>query len=675
MILSNQGTRRRSGGASGLRIGAGLLACVTAVALAQSLADELPQSSGLPVNRGLGQTFSNFTLNDAVSGRPISLFGFFGKKAAVLAFMGSDCPLARLYAPRLAELNREYRQRGVVFLGIYPNAHETEAEIAANAAEFGLDFPVLKDPGNVVADLGLVERTPEVIVLDGRAKIRYRGAIDDQYGQGVRKDRPRREYLRDALEALLAGRAVEVAATPAFGCLIDRVEPKKPDPSQAPRIRPAATELVAAYEELEPNRSVQVGKIDYASRVAAILQNKCQSCHRPGQVAPFPLLSYDDARRHGAMIREVVEERRMPPWHADPRYGRFANDRSLSAEDRAALMAWVDQGMPLGDPTQIPPPRSFPEGWTIGQPDVIFEIPESYVVPAQGVVEYVRFRVPTGFTEDRWIQAAEAQPGERSVVHHIIVYVDDHQRGREGRRPLEHLCGYAPGDMPSVYPPGTAKLVPAGSDFVFELHYTPIGKVLTDKSRVGLVFSKEPVTRRAFTVAIAEDGFIIPPHRDNVPVASSMTFDKEVRLLSFMPHMHLRGKSFRYTLTRPGGDPEVLLSVPAFDFGWQSYYILAEPILLPPGSRIDCLAHYDNSEGNPNNPDPSKTVRWGDQTFDEMMIGYVDIDMPAHESFGPSAFRRGDGGLPIRAAFQALGNLLGRRPSAPPGPPASAGSR
>jgi hypothetical protein len=316
----------------------------------------------------------------------------------------------------------------------------------------------------------------------------------------------------------------------------------------------------------------------------------------------------------------------MPPWHADARYGHFSNDRRLSVQERATLLAWIDQGTPEGNRNDVPPPRKFAEGWTIGIPDVVFEIPEPYLVPPQGVVEYVHVKVPSGFKEDRWIQAAEAVPGDRSVVHHIIVYLDDHTDPRSIRE--RHLCGYAPGDMPSVYPPGTAKKVPAGADLVFEIHYTPNGKLRKDRSKVGMIFAKEPVKREAFTVGIANDGFLIPAHKDDVPVAARMTLDREIRLLSFMPHMHLRGKRFRYSITRPGESTQVILSVPAYDFGWQSYYILADPLTLPKGTTIDCLAHFDNSESNPNNPDPTKLVRWGDQTFNEMMIGYIDIDLP-----------------------------------------------
>jgi hypothetical protein len=328
------------------------------------------------------------------------------------------------------------------------------------------------------------------------------------------------------------------------------------------------------------------------------------------------------------MIHEVVDERRMPPWHADPRIGEFKNDRSLTAAERATLLAWIDQGSPLGDARAVPAPRTFPDGWTIGTPDAVFEIPEPYVVPAQGTVEYVHIRMPTKFQQDVWVQAAEARPSDRSVVHHIIVYVIERGAllrggGIEGRANA-HLCGYAPGDMPSVYPVGSGKKIAAGSDFLFEIHYTPIGKIRTDRSKVGLIFAKGPVAHRAHTLGIPQNKFEIPPGADDHKVTSSFQFKNDAHLLSFMPHMHLRGKSFRYKATYPDGKSEELLSVPAFDFGWQSYYTLAEPKAMPKGTRIDCEARFDNSDKNPYNPDPSKAVRWGEQTWQEMMIGYID---------------------------------------------------
>ncbi|SIN74901.1 AhpC/TSA family protein [Singulisphaera sp. GP187] len=580
------------------------------------------QGAGLPLDRGIGQRVANFTLKD-VSGQPVSLYGFAGKKAVVLAFLGTDCPLGNLYAPRLAELSKAYQDKGVVFLGINSNAQETVDQVAEHAKTYGLDFPVLKDTVNLVADLALAERTCEVLVLDGRAVLRYRGAIDDQYALGKRKPAAANAYLRDALDQVLAGKPVAVPATAVVGCLLDRLEPKPVASSKVRKIRPAAPEIVAALKEKEPATPVDVGQVTYAGEVAAILRDRCQSCHRPGQVGPFPLLTYDDARRRAAMISEVVDDRRMPPWHADPRYGHFRNDRTLSDRERATLLAWVDQGAPLGDPAEIPAAKSFPEEWTVGTPDVVFEIPEPYVVAAQGVLDYVKVRVPTHFTEDKWVQVAEAMPGDRSVVHHIIVYVDDHSK-ESGRERDAHLCGFAPGDMPSVFPPGTAKKIPAGSDLVFQLHYTPSGKARVDRSKVGLTFAKAPVEHQARTVGIAQTRFIIPAEADNHPVRASYKFPRDAHLISFMPHMHLRGKSFRYEATFPDGRKQTLLSVPAYDFGWQTSYNLAEPVAMPQGTRIDCLAVYDNSKANPANPDSTKAVTWGEQTFEEMMIGYLD---------------------------------------------------
>ncbi len=615
--------------------------------------------SGLPIDRGLMQRLSNFTLNDVTSGRTFTLYGFQGRKSIVLVFLGTDCPVGNLYVPRLIEINHEFAKKGVVMLGINSNAHETVDDVARYVKETKIDFPVLKDPGNLVADAALIERTCETIVLDGFARIRYRGAIDDQYQQGKGKDAADHPYLRDALTALVSDKEIKVRATKVAGCLIDRVTPKPTDAAKAPRLRAAAPEITKVLSGREKEHPVSIGKVSYAGEVAGLIQTKCQACHRPGQVAPFSLLTYDDARKHAAMIREVLEDRRMPPWHADPRYGHFANDRSLSAQERATLLSWVDQGTPLGDIKDLPAPRVFPEGWTIGKPDVVFEIPEPYYVPAQGVVSYVYFRVPTNFKEDRWIQAAEAAPGDRSVVHHIIVYVMDNSASGEGRRQPNHFCGYVPGDAPSVFPPGTAKRIPAGADLLFQVHYTPIGRVRTDRSKVGLVFAKTKPTREAFTIGIANPDLLIPPKADHVPVASSLVVPREVRVLSFMPHMHLRGKSFRYTFTKPGESPEVVLSVPGFDFAWQTYYVLEKPMVLPKGTRIDCHAEFDNSEGNPYNPDPKEMVQWGEQTFEEMMIGYLDMDVPvdtpiiAGSDFTPTRQKA------TMTAIQALRRLKG----------------
>ena len=401
----------------------------------------------------------------------------------------------------------------------------------------------------------------------------------------------------------------------------------------------APSEEVIAYLDGRDS-AVSVGEVPFANDVAVILRDKCQSCHRPGQVAPFALLTYDQACRWRTGIQEVVRNRRMPPWHADPRYGSFANDRALSARERATLIAWVDQGTPLGDPEKIPEPRAFPDGWTIGEPDVVFTMPEPFEVPADGVLSYQKFRVATNFTRDVKVQALEARPGDRRVVHHICVFLDGKTANESGRAERPELVCYAPGDMPSVFPSGSAKTIPAGSTLVIEVHYTPIGTPRADQSSVGLILARGPVSRRAVTKGIAGKRLWIPPGVRDHEVRSSFTFPFDARLLSLSPHMHLRGEDFRFTATYPDGRVEVLLSVPAFDFAWQSVYRLAEPKRMPRGTRIDCLAHFDNSAANPNNPDPTAAVVWGDQTWDEMMIGYIDYDVEEPEAI---AKRHADG--------------------------------
>ncbi len=574
-----------------------------------------------PIDLKVNRPVPNFKLQKA-DGTPVSLYDFAGKKAAVLAFIGTDCPNANVSLPRLVELARANEPRGVVFLAIYSNASETADQVARHAREHGIDFLALKDPNNVVADLALAERTPEVVALDGRAMIRYRGAIDDQYGQGTRKPAPTRNYLADALDAIVEGRPVGVASTSVVGCPIERVD-RKVAAAKVQRVRPAPPALAAELDrratEAVPD---PVGPVTFAADVAPIVLDKCQGCHRAGQVGPFPLMTYDDARKHAAAIAEVVADRRMPPWHADPRFGHFANDRSLSPKQRATLLAWVEQGTPLGDPAQLPPARTFPEGWSIGKPDVVFETPQGYEVPSQGVIDYVHVEVPTKFDHDVWVQAAEVVPGERAVVHHIIAYVKD--PNAKGRGRMEHLAAYVPGDLPTSYPDGIAKKIPAGASLVFQIHYTPDGTARVDRSKVGLVFAKKPVERRAFTMFVANNKIAIPPGDDNYEVKSTHTTRSDMHLYSLSPHMHLRGKDFRYTATFPDGRSEVLLVVPAYDFGWQSAYVLDEPKALPKGTRIDCVAHFDNSAKNPANPDPTRLVRHGDQSFDEMMMGYLD---------------------------------------------------
>ena len=559
-----------------------------------------------------------------LDGTLVSLADRLGQSGLVLVFVGSDCPNSNKSIPRLNELAQRYESQGFVFLGVNSNASATAQGVGKHAHQYGLTFPVLLDPRNVVADLFGVERTCEAVVLDAHGVARYHGAIDNQFGRGPSRPTPSRNYLADALDSLHAGRPVQVATTRAIGCPIERVVRA----SSTDRVRPASREIVnALLDRDQAIGPIVVGSVTYAGDVAAILQRKCQGCHRPGQEAPFSLLTFEDARSQSENIREVIEDRRMPPWHADPRYGHFANDRSLSPRERATLLAWVKQGSPPGDLAQTPSPRLFSEGWSIGTPDVVFAIPEANQIPPIGVIDYVIVMVPTNFHEDRWIEAAEIRPEVRSIVHHIIVQVLPPDATQETRG--DHFATYVPGDSPTRYTPGTAKRIPAGSQLKFGIHYVPDGIARTDRSKIGLVFSRGPIRHEAFTRSVENVKFTIPPYAANHPVASTYTTTEDLHLYSFAPHMHVRGKDFRYTATYPDGRIEILLSVPAYDFGWQSSYILAEPKLIPCGTRIDCLAHFDNSTDNPANPNPAARVEWGEQSFDEMMIGYFDYVVDA----------------------------------------------
>jgi hypothetical protein len=577
------------------------------------------------LDRKPGHVLADFELRDVRTGQRDRLSQHRGRVVAIF-FTGTQCPVANLYLPRWSHLGRLYETRDVDFLAINSNASDSINDVAEHARQLQVTVPVLKDLENRVADQLLVERTCEALVVDERGRLRYRGAIDDQYGLGTRRDNPERNYLVDAIEAVLAGRTVAPEMTPVVGCPIDRVVSAKPRRLRASRGASGGGAAIAKERPSSTETNHDPGPVSYATDVASILHRRCAPCHRQGQVAPFPLLTYDDARRWAASIDEVLDDGRMPPWHADPRFGRFANDRSLSARERSVLRAWVAQGTPPGELSKAPDPPRFSHGWSIGTPDIILDMPEPFQVQADGTVPIQHFRLAPHHTEDLWIQAAEARPGNRAVVHHICIYIDDrNDRAVKKSRVKNLLVAYTPGDVPTEFPPGIAKKIPAGCELIFEVHYTPTGKVTFDRSSVGLVFAKQPPRYRAITRGIAGYPLRLPPQAPDHVIRSAWKVRRDAHLLSLSPHMHLRGKSFLYTAHYPDGRNEVLLSVPAYDFNWQSVYRLAEPKPLPAGSEIHCEAHFDNSAENPANPDPNQTVVWGEQSWNEMMIGFIDF--------------------------------------------------
>jgi len=383
---------------------------------------------------------------------------------------------------------------------------------------------------------------------------------------------------------------------------------------------------------IESSADSKINKeITFSKDIAPIFYKNCVQCHRAGEIAPMSLMTYKEARPWARSIREKVLTREMPPWHADPQHGEFANDRRLSQQEIDTIAAWVDQGAKEGDPKSLPPAPEFVDGWNIGKPDVVFHLPQEYPVPASGVVEYKYFTVPTNFTEDKWIQAAEIRPGNRAVVHHIIVFV------RSGNEPQKLLVGYAPGEQPAIYSKGVGRKIPAGSSLVFQVHYTPNGTATTDRSYVGLVFARETPKQELLTRPVLNMRFVIPPGDPNYRVESSYTFTEDAHIYSLMPHMHLRGKSFEFRLIYPDGTSKTILSVPNYSFAWQSYYVLKQPVAAPKGTRIHCIAHFDNSDKNKYNPDPTKEVRWGDQTWEEMMIGWTSYTLDKERADSPRA--------------------------------------
>lgn len=545
----------------------------------------------------IGRHVPNFIRPNS-AGKQVALSDFSDAKLVVVIFMGTECPIGNAYVHDLIGLQQRYRDKQVQVVGVNSVLSDSAKAVAKHVKKFKISFPVLVDDDQVVADRFDARRTPEVFVLDGQRNIRYRGRIDDRFGYIYKREKSRRQELEEALKELLAGKDVSVAETEPVGCLITR-----------------------------RNRLEEKGKITFAKHVSQILQDRCANCHHPGTAAPFSLLSYEEARNWSEMIKETIVRRRMPPWNADPRYGHFSNDLRMTDEEIDTVVAWIDNGAPLGEKKDLPTPRQFTEGWTIGKPDVIFKMPREYTVQAAGTVKYQYFVTPTNFKEDMWVQAAEARPGNNAVVHHIIAYYRDPKAAR--RRNLPAIVGTAPGEEPMIWPKGVGVKIPAGSEIVWQVHYTPTGKLETDRSEVGLIFCKEPQQRVSRSKAALSFLFRIPPGADNHRVVSSTRFSKDAELLSLMPHMHLRGKDFRFTAYYPDGSSEILLNVPSYDFNWQHRYRFAKPFLVPKGTKIECVAHFDNSAGNPANPDPTRSVRWGDQTWEEMMIGFINyIDAP-----------------------------------------------
>lgn len=551
------------------------------------------------------------------------------RRVLVVVFYSFDCPMCTAYAPVLGELAARYAGRGVGFVGVVVGEEESAAEVARQARQLGLPFPVWVDRSGRVAAALEARVTPEVVVLDAQEQVRYRGRIDDRYA-GRLQPRPQvqRHDLQEALEALLAGRPVPQPTTEALGCPLSRPTPRADGP-------------VTFYRDVLP-----------------ILQRHCQSCHRPGEVAPFSLLTYRQAVRWGQDIKSYTQARKMPPWK--PVAGvDFVGDRRLSAQEIATLAAWVDGGMPAGDARQAPPPVRFTTDWQLGPPDCILTLPEDFELAAAGPDVYRCFVLPTHFDEDKYVSAVEVRPGNRRVVHHAVLFVDRHHAGRRvaarwqersaatdpdrgpgyslplsfaflpGFLPEGGLSGWAPGMLPRRLPPGVGYWLPRGADIVLQLHYHRSGRPEKDRTQVGLYFCREKNVQRLQGLTLPAAFAYIPAGAARYRVEGKAWLRQDCQIYALMPHMHLIGKEIRLTMTPPGGPKRTLIDIRDWDFNWQEDYFLRQPLSVPAGTCFEVEGIYDNSAANPFNPfQPPRTIWAGLETTNEMCVVFLGATSP-----------------------------------------------
>lgn len=581
-----------------------------------------------PAAHGIGRQVPDMSFTD-IAGCQHKLSDFADQEAVVFAMTGTGCPLCLKYSPSLAAIEQQYRDRNVVFVFVNPNESEGEQRIREAVKQHGFQGHYVSDGAmRLPAALG-AETTTEVFVVDRARTLVYRGAFDDQYGFGYSLSEPRNNYLTDALDAVLAGSTPSIQATTSPGCQLFYGKSDVPD-SDTPDTTTAIT---------------------YHNRVSRIIQANCIECHRNDGIAPIAFETYGEVKDYANMIGNVVDRGIMPPWFAAPQTTvarlsessssrpdsesqatvnepsslHWSNDRSLSAREKIDLFAWIKSGAPEGDPADAPLPKSFPGGWLIGKPDAVFEFPRPIPVKATGIMPYKNVTVETELSEDRWVQAIEVRPGQLDVVHHVIVSL--RTDGEDVDERDGYWGAYVPGNSTLVYPDGYARLLPKGAKLRFQMHYTPNGTATEDSTRIGVVYAKQPPRHEVKVAGIANGNIRIPAHASNHEEFATLRLPFDVQVLSFLPHMHLRGKAARYEAVTAAGT-ETLLDIPHYDFNWQLLYQLAEPKMLRQGDTIRFTGWFDNSENNPANPDPNKTVRWGQQTEDEMHLGYVEYIVP-----------------------------------------------
>jgi peroxiredoxin len=570
------------------------------------------------------QPVADFTLKE-VSGKDWSLHQQ-KNKATVFFFLSCECPMSNAYVKPIGELAAKYRDKGVAVIGINANREESVEQIAKHAKEFAIAVPMLKDDDLVAAKALGAKVNPEAVVLDEKFVVRYRGRIDDGYTERMRPaPKTTRFDVSAALDEMLAGKPVTVSYAQPFGCPLP----------------------------LEEKKMTTSPTVTYYRDVAAILQKNCQSCHRPGEIGPFALETYRQAAKWADSIVAETQAKRMPPWKPLPAE-HIAGQRNLSDHDLKTLAAWVEQGTPVGNKTDAPPAVKFPEGWQLGTPDVVLEMPTEAVIAANGPDVFHCVVFPTNFGEDKYLAAIEVRPGNPRVVHHTVQVIDTAGRARklqasaqEKQQPTDKdrgpgysvsrgmgflpspgngLGGWAPGLVPQRLPDGVGQKLPKGADIVVQIHYHRTGKEERDKTRLGLYFTKGPVKEYLQAIPVTGIFFSIPPGEKEFKIDSTATLLEDVKLHWMVPHMHLLGKDIELLATLPGEKEKSLIKLPAWDYNWQEMYMLKEPMLLPKGTVLHVKATYDNSAGNPLNPNsPPKPVRLGEQTTNEMCFVFCGV--------------------------------------------------
>ena len=524
---------------------------------------------------------------------PRSLADFPAGEAFVLFFSTTTCPLVQRYYPKVDLLAQAYRDRGIRFLSVNVGPEDDIAEMATQVIEQEVTVEVVKDHRGEVASAVGIDRSCGVVLLDGKRRLRYRGRIDRQFRYSGVSPQTGREDLKEAIEDFLAGREVSVSETPYEGCKIT-----------------------------SPGRPELAHPVTYSADVAPLIADHCQVCHHPNGQAPFGLQTYDDVADRAEMIAEVVSQRRMPPWFGSRSHGNFANQRGLTARQRQTILDWVRTGTPEGDPKDLPPPLEFEDvGWSIGEPDLVLQMPVEQKIPATGYVPYRYVIFPYRFKHDTWIESIQIKPSNPRVVHHAnLAYVSPGETFRQENL----ITGIVPGGDAMKLGSGVAAFVPKGAVLALQCHYVTTGKKEKDRTSIGFRFPREPVQKKLNLLMGINNRFAIPPGAHAHEVTASRTFPVDAIGLGLFSHMHLRGKDMAFRVTRPGGEAETLLIIPNYSFDWQmSYRWEGGTVRFPKGTRFDVTAHFDNTAFNPFNPDPTETVRFGPQTYHEMMYGFL----------------------------------------------------